>query len=247
MQALPTQVLQVADEWWARDFACEVDELRPAHTHVQEHAGRLGEETGIWILCVGEHPLISLPSSLMSTLAEQAATWSRAVVADEAALLSQLAPVEVRKIVGPAFIGYGTTAQLDLASASVARELTADDATAITALRAACSEEEWEHGGSDIRHDPCFGAHDESGELCALAGYKLWDAKMAHISIVTTPERRHRGYATAAVASAASHALAHELYPQYRTLASNQASMRIARRLGFLEYGFSVYVKLASS
>lgn len=247
MDSLPTQVLQVADEWWARDFACEVDELRPAHTHVQEHAGRLSEEAGIWILCVGEHPLISLPPSLMGTLGEQAATWSRAVVADETALVAQLAPLEVRKIVGPAFIGYGTAPQLELASASAARELTADDATAIAALRARCSEEEWEHGGSDIRHVPCFGTHDETGELCALAGYEVWDAKLAHISIVTAPERRHRGYATAAVASAAAHALAHDLYPQYRTLAANQASMAIARRLGFLQYGFSVYVKFASA
>lgn len=37
------------------------------------------------------------------------------------------------------------------------------------------------------------------------------------------------------------------LLPQYRTLRANSPSMKIAQRLGFDEYGFSVYVRLSTA
>ena len=43
---------------------------------------------------------------------------------------------------------------------------------------------------------------------------------------------------------AAQHALSAGLVPQYRTLKANAPSMKIAQRIGFSEYGFSVYVRL---
>jgi hypothetical protein len=49
------------------------------------------------------------------------------------------------------------------------------------------------------------------------------------------------------VAHAAEHALGAGLVPQYRTLQSNTPAMAVAKRLGFVEYGFSVYVRLQSA
>jgi RimJ/RimL family protein N-acetyltransferase len=76
-----------------------------------------------------------------------------------------------------------------------------------------------------------------------LAGYERWLDSIAHISVVTRPRRGH-GHGAAAVALAAEHSTNQVLLPQFRTLKANRPSMRIAEKLGFQQYGFSVYVKL---
>lgn len=241
---LGQDVLDVADRWWARDFACPASELRPVATRVQEHAGPLVESSGIWILAVGPSPLISLPRAAMAQLAIRARTWSTALISDSAALAAEIGPLKVRRIVGPAFIGYGTAQTLNLSLAAGARELTRGDDEGVARLRAACSAEEWEHGGSDPHLVPSFGCTSDQGDVLALAGYKTWGREIAHISIVCAPQQRGRGLASAAVACAARHALAAGLLPQYRTLASNGPSMAVAKRLGFETYGLSVSVRL---
>jgi GNAT superfamily N-acetyltransferase len=238
----------IADDWWARDFACSSDELRPTRTRVQQHTGTLADNPGIWILVAGGAPLISLPADTIDALADRAQGWSAADVADVAALQQQLTPVcprTVDKIIGPAFIGYGTAGSLDLRDARFARPISSQDE--VRQLQAACQPEEWNHGGSEPGREQTFGFVDHANELLALSGYKVWNDSIAHISIVTHPLYRGRGHGRAAVALAAQHALAAGLLPQYRTLQQNAPSMSIAKRLGFIEYGFSVYVRLRAS
>lgn len=234
-----------ADDWWARDFACSSLELRPSQTHVQQHAGALSDNPGIWILVAGGAPLISLPVDTINVLAALAQSWSVSDVGDAALLerlLAPLCPRPVDKVIGPAFIGYGSPESLDLRDAQFARPF--DSPVAFRKLQAACDEEEWEHGGSDPHPERTFGVVDQANELVALSGYEVWNESIAHISIVTHPLYRGRSLGRAAVALAAQHALAAGLVPQYRTLRRNTPSMSIAKRLGFLEYGFSVYVRL---
>ncbi len=92
---------------------------------------------------------------------------------------------------------------------------------------------------------PVFGCFTDSGDPLALAGYKTWGEE-THIAIVSAPSHRGRGFSTAAVACAAQHAIGAGPIPQYRTLASNAASMGIAKNLGFERYGFSVFIRLAA-
>jgi len=183
----------------------------------------------------------------MASLAVRARSWTGALVADGAALEAEIRALKVEKIVGPANIGYGTAQTLDLSLAAGARALTRSDDEGVARLRTACGEEEWEHGGSDPHVVPTFGCVDDRGEVLALAGYKVWGGEIAHIAIVTAPEQRGRGLASAAVACAARHALAAGLLPQYRTLASNGPSMAVARKVGFEAYGFSVHVRMGTA
>lgn len=238
-------VTAIADDWWARDFACTGAELRPAQTRVQEHTGALLNHSGIWILVAGGAPLVSLPTDTFERLREPARAWSVADVANVTTLARQLAdlcPRPIEKIVGPAFIAYGSAESLHLQDAEHARPFCS--LPELHRLRDACPREEWEHGGSDPEKEPTFGVVDPTGVLVALSGYEVWDGAIAHISIVTHPLHRGRGHGRAAVALAARHALAAGLVPQYRTLRSNTASLAIAQRLGFVEYGFSVSVRL---
>jgi len=235
----------IADDWWARDFACSTGELRPTRTHVQQHAGALLDNPGIWILVAGGAPLISLPADVFGAVGDLAKGWSAADVADVDGLqrrLTLVCPRAVDKIIGPAFIGYGSADSLDLRGAALAHAVSSLEA--IGRLQAACQAEEWDHGGSKPQTERTFGVVDEAGTLLALSGYRIWNESIAHISIVTHPHWRGQGHGRAAVARAAQDALEAGLVPQYRTLRQNASSMSIARRLGFTEYGFSVYVRL---
>jgi len=118
-----------------------------------------------------------------------------------------------------------------------------DDAPAVAALRAACREDEWEHGGSDVGQHPAFGVFVDD-QLAALAGYEIWGGTIAHISVITHPAHRGRGFGAAAVAHITAHALAAGMLPQYRTLDSNQPSMRIAATLGFHRYATSLAMRM---
>jgi GNAT superfamily N-acetyltransferase len=237
---LADDVVKIADAWWARDFACAPSQLRPPATHVQAHAGELAGNDGIWILVVGPCPLISMPAAMLPELAERARGWTTPIVEDPAELAGQLSTT-VSRIVGPAFIGYATT--MKSGGVRSARRLDERDGRAVAALRARCAPQEWEHGGSDLAHVPTFGCFDAHGELAAIAGYETWHGTIAHISIVSAGTHRGQGYGAAAVALAAEHAMGAGLLPQYRTLKANRPSMRLARKLGFEEYGFSTYVR----
>ena len=241
---LDVKTLDIADRRWAQDFDLGPATLRPTAPHVQEHAGRMQGAEGIWILWAGGAPLISLPESTWDVLTRRAITWDVELVSDPGALADALRPLVSPKIVGPAWIGYGTKETLDLSSAERARELNDSDADAVPALRADCSEEGWAHGGSEHGAVPTFGAFAEDGTLGALAGYRIWDERIAHLSIVGARRHGGQGHGTAAVARAARHALDAGLLPQYRTLANNAPSRGIARRLGFETYGYSVFVRL---
>jgi hypothetical protein len=243
---LPDNVVRIADAWWARDFACDPRELRPATTRVQAHTGDLTGNQGIWILVVGSCPVVSMPAAILPRLYEQASSWSRSTIENSAALAEELAVISHGDIIGPAFIGYAPRASLRSDAAKTVRQLNESDRAAVENLRIQCTTEEWDHGGTRFGKVPAFGAFNARGVLAAIASFETWQDNIAHISIVTARHCRGRGHGAAAVALAAEHALNSGLIPQYRTLKSNTPSMRIAQKLGFEEYGFSVYVKLAN-
>jgi predicted GNAT family acetyltransferase len=143
-------------------------------------------------------------------------------------------------VVGPAYIGY---AQDIRSPAHPVRPLTLHDTSAVNTLRAACTETEWEHGGSLLGERSSSGVFVD-GQLVALAGYDVWAGIIAHISVVTHPAFRARGFGRSAVAHVVKRALLANLIPQYRTLEFNLASIRIADSLGFCHYATSVAVRL---
>jgi hypothetical protein len=73
----------IADDWWARDFACSSNDLRPNKTRVQRHTGALLDNPGIWILVAGGAPLVSLPPDTIDVLGDRALAWSADAAAAE--------------------------------------------------------------------------------------------------------------------------------------------------------------------
>jgi hypothetical protein len=77
----------------------------------------------------------------------------------------------------------------------------------------------------------------------ALAGSEIWGGCIAHISIITHPDFRGRGFGRSAGAHSAAGAISAGFIPQYRTLDSNLPSMRIAEALGFCRYATSLSIR----
>ena len=242
----------IVDAYWAAFFGCDREALRPPRALAVPHAGA-ADYAGAFAVEFGGAPLVSLPASLVNELGPRMGTWESATIHDPSKAIEAAAiafGTRAHEVIGPAYLGYADDGTLGTgcrcADGVLVRLLSASDVLAVEALRDACTPREWEHGGSELGLHPAAGAF-VAGELTALAGYEVWGGRIAHLAVLAHPGARGRGYARAAVAAVARHALDHALIPQYRTLDSNHASRAIADSLGFVRVATSVAVKFGAS
>ncbi|PRB76746.1 GNAT family N-acetyltransferase [Arthrobacter sp. MYb214] len=78
----------------------------------------------------------------------------------------------------------------------------------------------------------------------AGAGYDIWEGKLAHLGVLTAPEKRQSGFGSNAVAIAMEQAMNCGLIPQWRARTDNTASIRTALRAGFEYVGTQTSVIL---
>ena len=149
-------------------------------------------------------------------------------------------------LMGPAWVGYADAGTFVRGDDADARLLGDEDDAAIAGLRSSCPARDWEHGGTASEATARIGVF-HGGTLAALASYRIWGDRIAHISIISHPLFRRRGLARIAVSAITRHALDNDLVAQYRTLVSNKPSLAIADRLGFERYASSVVFGLSSA
>ncbi|HEX2203739.1 MAG TPA: GNAT family N-acetyltransferase [Longimicrobium sp.] len=241
MSALAAATRAAVDGYWAEVFGCHPAELRPSRPVVLPRPPAGGEYHGAQLQSFGAAPLALLPPPLVGRYrAPLAAAMEGGLAADGrwAAVFGG----HVGKVIGPAEVWYADAETFRPPAESAARLLGPDDLGAVDALRRACDPLEWEHGGSTPGPHPAAGVFVD-GALAALAGYQLWDRRLAHLSIVTHPAHRGRGHGAAAVAALVPEAMARGLVPQYRALSGNAASLAIARRLGFAPHSVGLAVR----
>jgi GNAT superfamily N-acetyltransferase len=228
--------VSIATKYWAAHFGCEPADLFSDPFRIVLHGSVLADYRGIFGLFRDDAAIVSVPANRTGTLRPLLSGLPHNC--SPGAIASALHPVAAA-IIGPAFIGYATNVALPTKPAST---LTPNDAPALDALQQACDPTEWEHGGSP-GGNPCSGAF-VNGRLVAVAGYEIWGGTITHISVVTHPGFRGRDFGRNAVAHLAARALSAGLLPQYRTLESNRASIRVAQALGFCCYARSIAVRL---
>jgi GNAT superfamily N-acetyltransferase len=228
---------EIATAYWAAHFGIPCETLFSEPLKIIRHSDELADYGGVFALFREGSRVVSLPLERAEALRPILSELPAGFCPED--LGRALQPI-ASAVIGPAFIGYAD----GIASPSHgARALTIDDANAVFALRDACSEIEWEHGGCGVCENPASGVFIDQ-RLVALAQYEVWGDTIAHICVITHPEYRGCGFGTAAVAHLSARAFANGLLPQYRTLDANDASMRIATRLGFVRYATSMAIRL---
>jgi ribosomal protein S18 acetylase RimI-like enzyme len=244
IDTLDSTFLASVDSYWAQFLGCPQAMLRKEKTQLLPHA-ELRDYAGCYTIEFGAAPIVSLPANEVESYRDLIARWQPGVVRTPA--VAQAAFHErIASIIGPAFIGYTDTMLFKQPACGDARLLTNADGKAAKKLRSCCPAEEWDHGGSTFRPSEMVGVM-RGQQLVAVASYKVWGERIAHISIIGHPAFRGRGYATNAVGKLTRIVLERKLVPQYRTLEANQPSMAIARRLGFVQYATSMAIRFRPS
>ena len=238
---LTRETIRAIDAYWAASFGCPVEALRPSRTLVLPHDAH-ERFNGAYAMTFGAEPIVSVPAGELSELHPTLSRWTSGTLASPATARESLG-TRASDVIGPAWVGYADertfrTSVVD----SRARILEQADVGAVNALRDACAELEWDHGGSAIGHEPTAGSF-ANGTLAALAGFETWGECIAHIAVVAHPRFRAQGHGRAAVALVARQALSRGLVLQYRTLEANTPSRRIADSLGFIHRATSLAVR----
>jgi GNAT superfamily N-acetyltransferase len=239
---LSSHTLDVVETFWAEFLGCKPQDFRGKGSRIVEHGSQLADYSGAYIFIRNGAVIVSLPGSMLKTFTDVTRHWRFAPPYDRASL-AEYFKVEEKYVIGPASVAYADHGTLRLIDSS-ARLLSFEDEPAVAGLKAQCGEEEWAHGGSAMS-DKSAGIF-ANRSLLALSSYEIWGAFIAHISIITAPSRRGTGLARNAVSFLAKHALDSGLTPQYRTLRSNVASMRVAAALGFVPLAVTLAVRLGS-
>lgn len=241
MTKLSQSTLAAVDRYWAEFFGCDPAIFVTPGTTVVPHAG-IGDYHGLFLFRRRETLIISVPAARLERDRQALGAFPSTLLDDLPALKAQIAaPVE--RVVGPAFVGYADATTLRAEAVADTRLLTASDRARFERLRQACSALEWEHGGSDPGEQPVAG-YFLGDEIVAASGFELWGERIAHIAVVTHPAHRGLGYGGKVAGVIAAVALERGLIPQYRTLMSNTASIKIGAALGFLPYAETLAVRL---
>ncbi|WP_406601223.1 GNAT family N-acetyltransferase [Micromonospora yasonensis] len=110
-------------------------------------------------------------------------------------------------------------------------------------LVADVSEDDAAESGIDEITSPVFVVRNRA-RVVAAAGYRQWPRSVAHLCVLTSSHLRGRGLGSAVASAAVAEALQNQLLPQWR--ARPEPSRRLARRLGFREFGDQVSLRITA-
>jgi RimJ/RimL family protein N-acetyltransferase len=229
----------VVDGYWAGVFGCPVEELWPAAPTVTAHVpGGLGDYPGIYVLARGAAVRISVPAPLLADVLAVSAAARPGQLLDAAFWRAAL-DGRITAVHGPSVHHY-----LDAVPRPgvEVREVSAGE---LESLRSACPEADWSEGGFGEPDGRCFGRWVD-GRLVAAGNLTVWRGQPSDVGLLTHPDHRGHGYAAEVARHATRVAVETAGVARYRALTTNTASLAIARRLGFSEYGRNIGIRLTS-
>jgi GNAT superfamily N-acetyltransferase len=219
-----------------------VDATFPEHgsTVVVAPESGLCPPSWVGVVSLGDAALVTVPTP------QDAARMRRLVAAGEPAALTDptvlAAAVPMARRLGPATLAYLPATRFRPVGGPrhVRRRSVLDPV--VTRWLAGIPEGDLDESGIAEITSPAFVA-SEAGQLVAASGYRTWPCGIAHVSVLTAPGARGRGWAQAVASAAVGDAREAGLLPQWR--ARPEASRRVARALGFRELGSQLSVLLA--
>jgi GNAT superfamily N-acetyltransferase len=227
------------DRYWAVEMAMPLD-FRPMEQGV--YCTVQQRNSGVQLFLRNDWLVIAAPAHRVEQIAAGVCGLPISEVFCVEFVARLLFP-DMGKILGPAHVSYADASMFRPSLTDGCRLLTPDDAAIRQDLAAALSAAELEQSGFNAQDAPAFGAFAD-GVLCAVASYKIWEPKIAHITVATHPDHRRRGHGRAAVSALAEHALARGFVLQHRALAVNESSLALGCSMGFEHYASTIYARL---
>ncbi len=189
------------------------------------------------VVVIGEDPFISAPGRLCGRLdAEEPA--------DLESLVRALGG-DVEEVVGEARLLYGDEGTLRLIATD---EITAveDHDVRLAVLDATSDPGEWSEASAGEPCDRRFGIVQDNS-LLAVGTVRVWDDLLGHVGVFTVAHAHGRGLAARVGSAAVEYALTLGCVPQWRSRIGNQASVRVADKLGFVDLGKQMTVRVRAS
>ncbi|MEU2131153.1 GNAT family N-acetyltransferase [Streptomyces sp. NPDC018352] len=195
----------------------------------------------VGIVLLGGAAVVTAPSVKSAARVRQAVAELPADRLTDPEAVGRVLPIG--EVLGPAALAYaeaGGFRPVALAEPRV-EVLPADHAEVRALEQAAGAEDAGEASLAEIT-SPVFVLRTD-GEIVAASGYRVWPNSTAHVSVLTSPAWRGKGFARATGSASVRHALAQDLLPQWR--ARVPASRKVAVALGFSELGSQLSIRLA--
>ncbi len=192
-----------------------------------------------WVACVriGERLVVSVPPHVDAALFQDAVTDLSGNDDEPAALVKLFDAVEV---LGPARLRFRDQVPAHVRHAEV---LWSDEERYRDEFRSVCSESDLGESGlpEPGQAAAVFVVH---GRAVASSWWDPWHESLAHVAVLVAPDWRGRGLAADVAAVAAEDAIGHGRVAQWRVRPAITASVATARRLGFVDLGFQLTLRL---
>ncbi|MGW4553772.1 GNAT family N-acetyltransferase [Streptomyces sp. NPDC004365] len=195
----------------------------------------------VGVVSLGDAAVVTAPTEPSAALVRDGLEALPMAAVTDADAVREVLPVA--EVLGPATLSYvSPDAFLPAPPGPPAARQLPSDHPALRNLEEAVGEDDAGEAALGEITSPAF-VMRVGGRVVAAAGYRSWPGRVAHLSVLTDPAWRGRGFARVAASAAVTHAFAAGLLPQWR--ARPLASRRVAAALGFRELGAQLSIKLA--
>jgi len=143
----------IVEAYWAGLLGCTVDDLRAPGLHIGTFRATYRDA---WWLRRQKSHILSVPGALVERTRGRVLGGRRSDDVDLAYIEHLLAP-EVRRIIGPCFLGYADRGSLRTGSLVTARQLGPADVAALRELADSCDQDEWAESGLNVDLPLIFG------------------------------------------------------------------------------------------
>jgi GNAT superfamily N-acetyltransferase len=230
------------DSFWSGSLGVDVDDLHTPGIRLRPNASAHEWWRGIYVLAFDDAVSVFAPPD-MTDQVSAGLTGQDAESALEPKTWHEMLGSAVRLAFGPVIHHYRDSSE-GLEEHANGRRINPRDAESLARLRAAIAPEEWLSAGFTAQPAMLFGIF-EGDRMVAAANLTAGPDAATDVGIVIHPDARGKGYAVQIAAAAARQALLMHGVARFRALATSQATLAIAKKLAFDEYGrnTAVYLK----
>lgn len=230
--------------YWSHFFGLEIEGLKGAGVTVVPHHYLDGYQ-GAWVFRHENRTIISLPPKRVKPIThkmEEMFNHSETIFSTSS--LDYLFGTDIQKTIGPVYQGYYDNHETILQTvANVKKVDFKNHQELIDRLSISGDEEGWSHSGISEDKEGLY-AYFCDDTIASMACYSIIRGGVAFIGVYTHPDFRRKEFSQEVLKKVVRDLSAEGKLIRYQTLVANQASVRLATKIGFIEYAVNMAIRL---